>query len=114
MPAALHRGRQASPQRARQSAKASSGSPWAVKILMVASEATPFAKTGGLADVLGSLPAALVRLGDEVGVVLPKYAVTEAAGAEPVRLAMPVWVGPHAYVVDIHRLIHRGVHYFFV
>ena len=29
-------------------------------------------------------------------------------------LAMPLWVGPHAYPVDIHRLIHRGVHYFFV
>jgi starch synthase len=85
-----------------------------VKILMVASEATPFAKTGGLADVLGSLPAALVRLGDEVGVVLPKYRLAETAGAEVVWLAMPLWVGPHAYQVDIHRLIHRGVQYFFV
>jgi starch synthase len=43
------------------------------KILMVSSEAAPFAKTGGLADVVGSLPAALVRGGDEVGVVLPRY-----------------------------------------
>jgi starch synthase len=85
-----------------------------VKILMVASEATPFAKTGGLADVMGSLPAALVRLGDQVGVVLPKYRVAETTGAEPVWLAMPLWVGPHAYPVDIYRLIHRGVHYFFV
>jgi len=90
-----------------------------VKILMVASEATPFVKTGGLADVLGSLPPALVRLGDEVGVVLPKYRVAETLvnkemGAEPVWLAMPLWVGPHSYAVDIHRLIHRGVHYFFV
>jgi starch synthase len=76
-----------------------------VKILMVASEATPFAKTGGLADVLGSLPPALVRLGDEVGVVLPKYRVAEAGDAEPVWLAMPLWVGPHAYPVDIHRLV---------
>jgi starch synthase len=85
-----------------------------VKILMVTSEATPFAKTGGLADVLGSLPPALVRLGDEVGVVLPKYRVAETGDAEPIWLAMPLWVGPHAYSVDIHRLLHRGVHYFFV
>ena len=85
-----------------------------MKILMVASEATPFVKTGGLGDVLGSLPPALVRLGDEVGVVIPKYRVTEAPGAEPVWLAMPLWVGPHHYPVDIYRLIHRGVHYFFV
>src|SRR6185503_6191473 len=81
---------------------------------MVASEATPFVKTGGLADVLGSLPAALVLLGDEVGVVLPKYRVAEAGEAEPVWLAMPLWVGPHAYSVDIHRLVHRGVQYVFV
>ena len=85
-----------------------------MKILMVASEATPFAKTGGLADVLGSLPAALVRLGDEAGVVMPKYRVAETSGAEPVWLAMPLRVGPRAYSVDIHRLIHRGVQYFFV
>jgi len=85
-----------------------------VKILMVASEATPFVKTGGLADVLGSLPRALVRLGDEVGVVLPKYRVAEAREAEPVWLAMPLWVGSHHYAVDIYRLIYRGVHYFFV
>ena len=39
------------------------GAALAVKILMVASEATPFAKTGGLADVLGSLPPALARAG---------------------------------------------------
>jgi len=85
-----------------------------VKILMVASEATPFAKTGGLADVLGSLPPALVRLGDEVGVVMPKYRVAETHGAERIWLAMPLWVGPHRYSVDILRLVHRGVHYFFV
>ncbi|MGH7739358.1 MAG: glycogen synthase GlgA, partial [bacterium] len=35
--------------------------------------ATPFAKTGGLADVVGSLPGALMKLGCEVAVVLPKY-----------------------------------------
>jgi len=40
---------------------------------MVASEAIPFAKTGGLADVLGALPAALARLGHTVDVVIPRY-----------------------------------------
>jgi len=53
-------------------------------------------------------------LGDEVGVVLPKYRVAEAGNAEPVWVAMPLWVGPHSYQVDIHRIIHRGVNYFFV
>lgn len=40
---------------------------------MVAPEATPFAKTGGLADVAGALPLALGRLGHSVTVVLPRY-----------------------------------------
>jgi len=40
---------------------------------MVGSEVEPFAKTGGLADVLGALPRALVRLGHEVTVVMPRY-----------------------------------------
>jgi starch synthase len=44
-----------------------------MRILMVASEAIPWAKTGGLADVLGALPRALARLGHQVDVVMPRY-----------------------------------------
>lgn len=44
-----------------------------MKIAMIASEVTPFAKTGGLADVLGTLTAALERLGHQVCVVAPAY-----------------------------------------
>jgi starch synthase len=40
---------------------------------MVASEVLPLAKTGGLADVVGALPAALQAFGDEVAVVIPRY-----------------------------------------
>lgn len=44
-----------------------------MKIAMVASEVTPFAKTGGLADVLGTLSVALERLGHEICVIAPAY-----------------------------------------
>jgi starch synthase len=45
-----------------------------MKILFIASEVTPFSKTGGLGDVAGALPAALAALGHEVKVVTPRYA----------------------------------------
>ena len=51
-----------------------------MKILFVSSEAVPFAKTGGLADVAGALPKALSRLGVEVRVILPKYKGIEEKG----------------------------------
>ena len=44
-----------------------------MKILFVASECAPFAKSGGLGDVLWSLPRALKSEGAEVAVMLPKY-----------------------------------------
>src|SRR5688500_4696842 len=51
-----------------------------VSILMVGSEALPFSKTGGLADVLGALPLALGRLGHRVSLVTPKYRGVQAQG----------------------------------
>lgn len=44
-----------------------------LKVLYVASEAVPFVKTGGLADVAGSLPKELKQKGVDVRVVIPKY-----------------------------------------
>jgi len=44
-----------------------------LKVLFVSAEASPFAKTGGLGDVAGSLPKELVRLGHDVRLVMPRY-----------------------------------------
>jgi starch synthase len=61
-------------------------------VLMIGSEALPFAKTGGLADVLGALPPALGRLGWDVTVALPRYrGVTAGSLTE----SFPVTVGPY-------------------
>jgi starch synthase len=83
------------------------------KVLMVASEATPYVKTGGLADVVGSLPAALRALGDEVAVVLPRY---RSAKLDNVRLVWrdhTVWLGPVGYPIDL-LVQESGVPYYFV
>ena len=45
-----------------------------MQIVFAASEAVPFAKTGGLADVVGALPRQILKLGHEVTVYLPLYA----------------------------------------
>lgn len=57
-----------------------------VHLLHAASEAVPFAKTGGLADVVGALPAAQARAGHDVTVALPWYATLRA---DP----PPLWIG---------------------
>jgi len=53
-----------------------------LKVLFVASEAVPFAKTGGLADVAGSLPLALEELGVDVRIIMPKYSSVKTPGSE--------------------------------
>ena len=52
----------------------------ALSVLMVASEAQPYAKTGGLADVTGALSRALVRLGHAVTLVMPRYRAVGSVG----------------------------------
>jgi starch synthase len=54
-----------------------------MKILMTASEMTPYAKTGGLADVLGALPHALKACGQDVSVILPYYRSVEKQFPSP-------------------------------
>lgn len=51
-----------------------------MNIVVIASEAVPFAKTGGLADVMGALPVALERLGNRVDLIIPAYRQVRFAG----------------------------------
>lgn len=55
-----------------------------LKVLLASSEVAPFAKTGGLADVAGSLPLALEKLGVDVRVIMPKYASIKVKGDKAV------------------------------
>jgi len=70
---------------------------------MVSSEAAPLAKTGGLADVVGSLPHYLRSLGDEAAVVIPRYGSITLHGARRVYDSMPIYLGLARYDVAIYQ-----------
>lgn len=84
------------------------------KILMVASEAHPFAKTGGLADVVGALPVALQAFGDEAAVVMPRYRSIPRNEAELVREDVRIWLNGGFYSVNIYLKLNRGVKFYFI
>jgi starch synthase len=77
---------------------ASRPSPWqeaTVKILFATTEAVPFAKTGGLGDVCGSLPQELAKLGHEPVVILPAFRQAKQSGRpiEPTGVTFEVPIG---------------------
>ncbi len=88
-----------------------------MRIVLAASEVAPFAKTGGLADVVGSLPAALARLGHEVSVFCPYYLQVEKSGAkvrEKARLFVPLAGGQKEAHILEGRLPGSSVPVYFV
>jgi len=75
-----------------------------VKIAIVAAEITPWAKAGGLADVIGALPAALKQSGAEPVVILPGYrGILDALKTTPVAENLSVPVGNSAERFDLLR-----------
>ncbi len=72
-----------------------------LSILMVASEAVPFAKTGGLADVAAALPIALGGLGHRVVVALPRYRGIDVEGNPLATLSLTI--GPERYDVAVYE-----------
>lgn len=77
-----------------------------MKIAFIASEITPFAKTGGLADVAGALPRSLHQLGHELRVFMPFYSLISAArfAIEPVPeiQRVPLMIGNVAYEFSLY------------
>jgi starch synthase len=87
-----------------------------LRVVLVASEVVPFAKTGGLADVTGALPVALARLGHQVSVIMPRYPTVDRAvrSLEKVHdsLAIPMGSGTDFGAVWSARLARRSPVYF--
>lgn len=98
-----------------------------MRILFVASECTPFAKAGGLGDVVGALPKALHRLGHDVRVLIPRYGLVDRSrfSVLPAPVAVPLggaeaWCGvlqgrlPDSevpiYLLEHDRLFGGGIY----
>ena len=87
-----------------------------MQIVFASAECAPFVKTGGLGDVAGSLPAALVRAGAEVIVMVPKYAtIKDEYKARMEHFAdFYVSLGWRNEYCGLEKLEHDGVTYMFV
>jgi starch synthase len=74
-----------------------------VKIVLATSEAVPFAKTGGLADVCGALPVELAKLGYQVTVIMPAYRSIHRAGEkiEPTGIQLSIPIGRKTVVGNL-------------
>ncbi len=83
-----------------------------MRVAMAASEVTPFAKTGGLADVLGALPVSLAQLGVETSVILPNYGFIEHLryGIAPTGITLDVPVSSRGVSAQVfHTRIKDAV-----
>lgn len=93
--------------------KASSALP---QILLVASEAMPLAKTGGLADVVGSLPRALAQLGYDARIILPYHQSIKARYGQQVShlCSFSVDLGWRSQYVGLEKLVLSDVTYYLI
>ena len=87
-----------------------------MQIVFASAECAPFVKTGGLGDVAGSLPAALVRAGAEVIVMVPKYATIKDEYKAQIEHFSDFYVslGWRNEYCGLEKLEHDGVTYMFI
>lgn len=87
-----------------------------IKVLIVSSEGVPFAKTGGLGDVIGSLPKNLVKEGIDARVIIPMYKTIPAELRNKIKYKanINVKVGWRNQYCGILESTHNGVKFYFI
>ncbi len=87
-----------------------------LKVLHIASEVAPFAKVGGLADVLSVLPGELIKLGADARVVMPLYKQIKDAFQDQLvfRRQGSIRMGWREQYSGLFEMVQDGVHYYFI
>lgn len=87
-----------------------------MKLLFIAAEGAPFAKTGGLGDVIGALPKSLAKNGNEIAVILPYYDVIDQQFGNQVKDLFYFYtnVGWRHQYVGIKEMIRDNVTFYFI
>ncbi len=83
---------------------------------MCSSEVAPFAKTGGLGDVLGALPQAIQDLGNDVRVIMPKYGCIPVEYTQQMEFKFFIYIplGWRRKYCGVFELVKDGVSYYFI
>ena len=89
-----------------------------MKVLFVASEAAPFISTGGLGDVIGSLPLALKDISQEINVacVIPYHkAIPENLRTTAIKVrSLSFYLGWRNTGADVYWVNYKGIDYYFI
>ena len=86
-----------------------------MRVTFAASECVPFAKTGGLADVIGALPAALARLGHDCAVFLPLYAPDKVQQPQTAIRSLTIPFADHLrFCSVVDGGVRSGVRFYFI
>ena len=87
-----------------------------MKILFAASECVPFAKTGGLADVVGALPKQILKAGEDIRVIMPLYSAIDQKWRDQMEHVLFFYInlGWRRQYVGIEKLTYDGITFYFV
>lgn len=85
-----------------------------MKVLICASEGAPFAKTGGLADVIGALPKALLENGVDARVIMPYYKKIKQKNIAYYQGYAFVRIGQSMEYVGVFHAVHEGINFYFI
>ena len=87
-----------------------------MKILFAASECVPFAKTGGLADVVGALPKQILKAGEDIRVIMPLYSAIDQKWRDQMEHVTFFYInlGWRRQYVGIEKIVYDGITFYFI